>query len=361
MAWVLLAACTSPTGMNPLDASQKDAGETDATTSILEGATRLSFSHEQLPYVTDEDADPLVPLWDGQPFRFIGDVKLNSTATAVAFCADDESGGIDAFAGPIGSVHKLYEHSLLCKNPVPSASGEEVALIEYGHQDGGPHNVLRFVDMDGKSTLGDRMVGDVQVWDPFFGDDSSEVFALFSSGNDVGPIKRYKRGTSEAETVVAADLRSKIHSRGGQIASGKGYILQVADTSTGEVREVFSFPSTPPDCSFDFDSEVPLCFFQLKYPRFDHQGRRIAFAAAGHPGLSKDSDFEIFVFDLESEELARITDNEEADTEPVFSADGSWLFWLQAGMLVRRRSDLSSPVEVLRAVSGANLGSEVVL
>jgi Tol biopolymer transport system component len=68
-------------------------------------------------------------------------------------------------------------------------------------------------------------------------------------------------------------------------------------------------------------------------------------ARSAHP-KSSDTDGDIFVVIPGEEGFLRATDDNLSDRSPVFSADGSWIYWVRGHDLVRAPADGSGKPEV---------------
>lgn len=325
----------------------------------LVGPTRLAFLVDNVPTVTDGEITRLVPAWTGPAFLTIEEVRLSRDGSAVAFCANDGSGGIDLFAGPIGQAVKAYDHALLCKCAAYEPSSSTVLWIEYG-QGVEPHNRLRLMDLAGNPMQGDASGGSEQVWRPTFFDGDGKIVAIHSGSSDIGPLVLFDRSTQSQQTVSTQEVRSPFDlSPERKVAGGYNHSLFVIDLFTGSTTEVFSFPHSAPLCEYVWPLTQQMldagCFLEVSAPAWSPDGTRIAFRGMGNPAMTPDSDGDIFVLDLISGSTTRITDDDTRDFNPRMSGDGEHVYWQKVLVgIVRAPADGSSEYEVM--VPSADLG-----
>jgi len=63
--------------------------------------------------------------------------------------------------------------------------------------------------------------------------------------------------------------------------------------------------------------------------------------------FSDDSDGDLFVFDLDTETITRLTDDDVRDFEPLFDASGEWIYWARDFDTLVRAPVSGGPHELL--------------
>jgi Tol biopolymer transport system component len=128
-----------------------------------------------------------------------------------------------------------------------------------------------------------------------------------------GYTRRYEYPIVQSFTTAAVMGRDVAFAPGGDqvalfVKRERGRSLLLVNPLTGEIQRMITMPLE-----------------QQLAPTFSPDGRKIAFAAFS----GKQSD--IYLYDLESEEITNVTSDSFFDGAPVFSPDGKWLIYSSVG------------------------------
>jgi WD40-like Beta Propeller Repeat len=318
----------------------------------LTGPTRIATLHDGEPVVVDVENQRVAVAWSEESHGVPTQVQIGRDGKTVAFCVHrDKNGGIVPMAGPIGEMQQVPSKATRCMEPRPFKQGLRLLWTQYGRDELGaplqPEHVVRFTDLRGNSLPGDANAGASQIWSPRISRDEKWAFAIFGDSSG-GPIWRISLDSGQASPAGKEKIRTPFDVDSSDRIVG-GYVneLRTLDPATGAEAVAFSFPSYgSPNCDINKPDTKSGCFLRVEQPRWSPDGRRVVFYARSTHPKSSDTDGDIFVVTLGAKSLLRITDDNLWDRSPVFSADGSWIFWVRGRDLVRAPADGSGPPEV---------------
>lgn len=328
-AGAALAACTGSPNTTA-DAADDDAAA-DACVEHA-GGTVLALNRDGIATLVDA-AGRITALF-AEPLESFYAIELSPDGTTAAFCASDDGVTIDLYGGRVGAIRKLVEADM-CKDARPSPDGAAIAFVEYGGSFSPPQR-LRLIDADGALLPGDASFGGSKLWTPtFWGPDQ---FALiYTTSGAYGPLWLADPVSDNGAEVIAGDLFASFHEPGaaGLVLSDFGRLVGL--TLNGEVTEILSLRDDFPD--------APIR--AAENPSVDAAGRHVVFIGRVQSG---GLGTEVFTYDRVDRVLGRLTEDEVSDLYPQVDSLGEYVYWKRAtDDLVRRRLDMSGPIEVVVA------------
>lgn len=299
--------------------------------------SRFLFEHGGKLVTLDSSGGAPASAWSAQDQQNPLTFELSADGETLAYCG---SGASDhgLYAGRRGAPTRILSAGAnYCNGAWLDPNSPRVAWIEQSTAVSGPKTLLRLVGLDGAPLAGDAQVTADGLWGAKFWD--GQVLTLVTQGDDVGPLFATRPEEGLRTQLSSVELRHPFElGLGGRVIAASGRSLALVEAATGATTQPFTFPWEAP-CVPRASAPESNCYLLPANPVFSADAQWVAFEGRGDAALTSDTEGDIFLLELSTGALRRVTNDAVRDEQPRFTADGQWLYWIRSDTLVRRHPD----------------------